>query len=71
MKIVKFNEIKNEIIQNFRRKSLIPCIGSGFSYQCLAQNGNVPSGKTYKEHMIKQLFDENVIPENEREAFTK
>lgn len=70
MKIVNFNDVKNEIIQNFRRKTLIPCIGSGFSYQCPAFRGTVPSGKSYKQHMIKQLFDENIIPENERESFT-
>lgn len=70
MKIVSFNDVKNEIIQNFRRKTLIPCIGSGFSYQCPAFRGNVPSGKSYKQHMIKQLYDENIIPVNERESFT-
>ncbi len=68
MKIVKFRDVKTEIIQNFRRKSLIPCIGSGFSYQCKAHNGKVPSGKTYKEYMIEQLFALKIIPENEKDS---
>ena len=71
MKFVKFSEIKDEIIQNFRRKSLIPCIGSGFSHNCTAYNGAVPCGSEYKNYMIKQLYDANIIPEDEREAFGK
>ncbi|MBP1562093.1 MAG: SIR2 family protein [Oscillospiraceae bacterium] len=71
MKIVKFSDVKNEIIQNFRRKSLIPCIGSGFSHQCKAHNGKVPSGRTYKEYMIEQLFALKIIPEIEKDSIAK
>ena len=69
MLFVNFDEVKDEIIKNLKKKSLIPCLGSGFTYECPAYNGKVPSGKSYKKYMIEQLFNADIIPENEREEF--
>lgn len=71
MKIVKFEEVRDEIIQNFRRMTLIPCLGSGFTCNCPSFNGCVPSGTSYKDYMIKQLFQADIIPEDERASFAK
>ena len=48
MKVVNFTQIKDELINNMRRKMLIPVIGSGFTRGCDAYKGKVPSGKDYK-----------------------
>lgn len=71
MLFVKFDEVKDEIVKNLKKKSLIPCLGSGFTYECTAYNGKVPSGKSYKKYMIEQLFSANIIPENERNEFSE
>lgn len=56
MKTVNFNDVKNEIIQNFRRKTLIPCIGSGFSYQCPAFRGTVSIRK-----IVQTAYDQAIV----------
>ena len=55
MKVVNFTQIKDELINNMRRKMLIPVIGSGFTRGCDAYKGKVPSGKDYSEYMIRKL----------------
>ena len=55
MKMVNFTQIKDELINNMRRKMLIPVIGSGFTRGCDAYKGKVPSGKDYSEYMIKKI----------------
>lgn len=55
MKVVNFTQIKDELINNMRRKMLIPVIGSGFTRACDAYKGKVPSGKDYSEYMIKKI----------------
>ena len=55
MKVVNFSQIRDELINNMRRKMLIPVIGSGFTRGCEAYKGNVPSGKDYGEYMIDQI----------------
>lgn len=57
MKVVNFAQIKDELINNMRRKMLIPVIGSGFTRGCDAFRGNVPSGKDYSEYMINKIAD--------------
>ena len=54
MKVVNFTQIKDELINNMRRKMLIPVIGSGFTRGCDAYKGKVPSGKD-SEYMISKI----------------
>ena len=55
MNVVNFAEIGDELINNMRRKMLIPVIGSGFTRGCNAFRGNVPSGKDYKKYMVEKV----------------
>lgn len=65
MKVVTFNEIKNELINNFRRQMLIPVVGSGFTRNCKSYNGRVPSGEDYRHYMIAQIVEVLHLTENE------
>lgn len=56
MEIVKFVDIKEEILSNLKRKTLLPILGSGFTRNCSSSNGKVPSGQDYRQHMIEQLI---------------
>lgn len=55
MEVVRFSQIKDELINNMRRKMLIPVIGSGFTRGCEAYKGTVPSGEDYSKYMIKEI----------------
>lgn len=50
-----FNEIKEDIIVLFKRKSLIPIVGSGISCGVFTPNGRIPSGEEFKEYMFNEL----------------
>lgn len=56
---VSYDEVSNEIIQMMRRKTVIPVIGSGFTRDCIARSGKVPSGEDYYNYMIAQIVDQN------------
>ena len=56
---VSCDEVSNEIIQMMRRKTIIPVIGSGFTRDCIARSGKVPSGEDYYNYMIAQIVDQN------------
>ena len=56
---VSYDEVSNEIIQMMRRKTIIPEIGSGFTRDCIARSGKVPSGEDYYNYMIAQIVDQN------------
>lgn len=56
---VSYDEVSNEIIQMVRRKTIIPVIGSGFTRDCIARSGKVPSGEDYYNYMIAQIVDQN------------
>lgn len=56
---VSYDEVSNEIIQMMRRKTIIPVIGSGFTRDCIACSGKVPSGEDYYNYMIAQIVDQN------------
>ncbi|EOH98355.1 hypothetical protein UAW_01536 [Enterococcus haemoperoxidus ATCC BAA-382] len=66
MKIVKPNEIKDELIESFKRKMLIPIIGSGFSRDCLTRSGKVPSGEDYKKFMTNELLNTSLFSESDQ-----
>lgn len=55
MKIVKFNDVREIIIESIRKRMLIPILGSGFTRGCNAFQGNVPSGLDYQQHMIDAI----------------
>lgn len=55
MEVLSFENIKSELIDNFRKKSIIPVIGSGFTKNCKSYNGFVPAGEDYRLYMIKQI----------------
>ncbi len=66
MKTVPFHEIKNELISNFRRQMLIPIIGSGFTKDCTAYNGRVPSGEDYRLYMVGKIQETLQLPDAEK-----
>ncbi len=68
MKIVKYSEIRNELINNLRRNTVIPMIGSGFTRQCNSLKGVVPSGSEYKEFMIKEIAKTLKLPAGKIDA---
>ena len=55
MNILRFDDIREDLINYFRSKSILPIFGSGFSCGEKAKNGTVPSGETLKEYMIDTL----------------
>ncbi len=65
MKVVTFSEVKDELINNIRRKMLIPVIGSGFTKGCEAHRGTVPSGKDYSEYMIGKIAKQLSLQQSE------
>ena len=74
MDCVSFDEVKNDIIQMIRRKMLIPVIGAGFTRNCIARHGRVPSGDDYHKYMVEQIIAEkpNEMSESElnKESFS-
>lgn len=71
---VSYDEVSNEIIQMMRRKTIIPVIGSGFTRDCIARSGKVPSGEDYYNYMIAQIVDQNTdemkVKELNNESFS-
>lgn len=74
MECVRFENVKSDLIKMIRRKMLIPVIGSGFTKNCYARNGIVPSGNDYCQYMIEQilLLNNGKIEEKElkKESFS-
>ena len=68
MKIVKYSEIRSELINNLRRNTVIPMIGSGFTRQCKSFKGVVPSGAEYKDFMVKETGKVLQLPAEQIEA---
>lgn len=68
MKIVKYSDIRSELINNLRRNTVIPMIGSGFTRQCNSLKGVVPSGSEYKEFMIKEIAKALKLPAGKVDA---
>ena len=71
MKVVDFTQIKDELINNMRRKMLIPVIGSGFTRGCDAYKGKVPSGKDYSEYMISKIAAQLSLAQAEIDSLKK
>jgi len=71
MEIVKYNDVKEDLQSHFRRKMLIPVLGSGFTRTCESYKGRVPSGEEYRQYMLDQLMSLNIVPEEEFETLQK
>lgn len=76
MNILNFEDAKEGLINYFKSKSLIPVIGSGFSMNELALNGTVPSGDSFKKHMLSELkkcakISENDLLKIEKQSFSE
>lgn len=64
------NEIKPQIVQHFKDRSIVPIIGSGFTRGCSAHSGKVPSGKDYSEYMLERIKATNELSEYEYTKLT-
>lgn len=67
MEIRNFSDMKEIIIESFRKNLLIPIIGAGFSQGNKSFNGQVPSGAEYIEHMRRKLNACATLSDNEKE----
>ena len=56
MRILKPSDIRKDIVAFFRSESLVPIVGAGLSCNVPTLRGKVPSGTTYKEHMLQALL---------------
>lgn len=68
MQIVKFETVREEIIDNIRGRKLIPFIGSGFTRECKTKSGIVPSGYDYKKYMISEIVKTEGLSPDEEES---
>lgn len=71
METVNFSEVKEELLSNLKRRTLIPILGSGFTRNCPSTNGKVPSGEDYSQHMINQLLESQKFNEEDKETLIK
>lgn len=71
MEVIKYEDIKDELLSNLKRRTLLPIIGSGFTRNCLSSKGKVPSGEDYRLYMIKQLLDNCDLTEEEKKTIQK
>lgn len=63
--VVKFVDVKKDMLQLLRDRSLIPVLGAGFSCGSKAYNGVVPSGATMKDYMVECINKKGVYEEHE------
>jgi len=66
LKILKPEEIKAIIISFFRDQSIIPIVGAGLSCGVSTNNGKVPNGEEYKDHMLDKLFENSQLTSEEK-----
>lgn len=60
-------EIKSELIAFFKRKTLIPIVGAGFSCGVQSMTGQIPSGSEFKKHMLEVLKSNNLFNQSDLE----
>ena len=57
IKVVKFDDIRDLICKQLKRKNLIPVLGAGFTSNCNTENnGFVPSGDEFKNKMSYFIY---------------
>lgn len=67
MRIVRLEEIREELKRHIRSNALFPIIGSGFTKGCRTKLHDqvVPSGSQMKDYMIRYLFDHGHVVSSE------
>lgn len=65
MNIVDIQEVRQQIINEIRLKKVLLILGAGFTSQCDALKGNVPSGTDYKKYMIDSVRKLKLLSEDE------
>ncbi len=72
MEYVKFSDIRSRILNDIKRHSLLPIVGSGFSRGCeTANGGQVPCGEDFKNIMIDEISKSSMFTEAEIQNLKK
>ncbi len=71
VKVIRPDDIREEIISFFKNKSLIPIVGAGLTCGIKSWKGNVPSGEEYKSHMLSELSKSGVFTNEEMDDICK
>jgi len=71
MEIIKFDAIKDIVIDNLSRKMLIPIIGGGFTSGCKSNKGKVPSGTEYKKYMVNSVVEKSSFNKDDRDKIIR
>lgn len=71
LKILQYEDIKDDLIVFLKRRSLIPIVGTGVSCGSKARNGNIPSGREYMKHMLEELEANNTFDDEEQKELMK
>lgn len=66
MRILNPSDIKEDIKNFFKNKSLIPIVGSGISCGVPTTKGSVPSGESYLKYMVDTLLENPQFTKDER-----
>lgn len=66
---VDYSDVKGDIQQQLRRRALVPVLGAGFTKDCTSRKGKVPSGDSYKAHMIDQIMHAQSLGNDERKKY--
>ena len=66
MEVINSKDILDELIKKFANNQMIPIIGSGFTLNCNANHGLVPSGSAYKKYMLDTFCKNQGISDEER-----
>lgn len=64
-------EIKQQIIQHFKERNIVPIIGSGFTKGCKARAGVVPSGSDSKKYMLDEIESAGTAKKEEVDELAK
>ncbi len=71
LRLLKFEDIKQDLVVFFKRRSLIPIVGAGVSSGSQAYNGTIPSGSEYMQHMLEELEANNSFSDDDRKELRK
>ena len=71
LRLLQYEDIMQDLIVFFKRRSLIPIVGTGVSCGSQARNGNIPSGREYMKHMLEELEANNTFDDEEQKELRK
>lgn len=66
MNIGKIEDYRDELLNCFKNKALVPVVGSGISCGASARKGNVPSGSEFRRIMINAVIESMNATEDEK-----